>query len=57
MFQCMLNNQKANIISEHVGTALRVINWFLGEQSCKSKHTWWTESEYRLTSVQEKKKS
>jgi len=54
MLQCMLNIQKANIISECVSTALTVIHQFFGERSsnwrfgCKSKHTWWTESEYRL---------
>lgn len=40
MFQYMLNNQKANIISEHIPTVLNAINWVLGEQNCKSKHTW-----------------
>lgn len=31
MLQCMLNNQKANIVTEYVSAAFRVINWFLGE--------------------------
>lgn len=39
MFQYMLNNQKANILSEHIPTALNAINWVLREQNFKFKHT------------------
>lgn len=39
MFPYMLNNQEANIIAEHIPTALNAINWVLSEQDCKSKRT------------------
>lgn len=39
MFQYILNNEKANIIAEHIPNALNAINWVLREQNCKSKHT------------------